>query len=40
MLTGFLATSEGLALVDGFMKIRNGKVRRRIVDLVERIAET
>ena len=40
MLTGFLATTEGLALVDGFMKIRNGKVRRRIVDLVERIAET
>ncbi|HEY5964319.1 MAG TPA: helix-turn-helix transcriptional regulator [Xanthobacteraceae bacterium] len=40
MLTGFLATSEGLALVDGFIKIRNGKLRRRIVDLVERIAET
>src|SRR5215204_2054581 len=40
MLTGFLATSEGLALVDGFMKIKSGKVRRRIVDLVERIAET
>jgi transcriptional regulator with XRE-family HTH domain len=40
MLTGFLATSEGLALVDGFMKIKNNKLRRRIVDLVERIAET
>jgi transcriptional regulator with XRE-family HTH domain len=40
MLTGFLATSEGLSLVDSFMKIKSGKVRRRIVDLVERIAET
>ena len=39
MLTGFLATSEGLALVDGFMKIKSNKLRRRIVDLVERIAE-
>jgi transcriptional regulator with XRE-family HTH domain len=38
-LTGFLATSEGLALVDGFVRIKSPKVRRRIVDLVERIAE-
>jgi len=39
-LTGFLATSEGLALVDGFVRIKCPKVRRRIVDLVERIGET
>src|SRR5712691_3439904 len=34
----FLATSEGLALTKAFMKIKDPKVRRRIVDLVEAIA--
>jgi transcriptional regulator with XRE-family HTH domain len=34
----FLATSEGLALTKAFMKVKDPKVRRRIVDLVEAIA--
>jgi transcriptional regulator with XRE-family HTH domain len=34
----FLATSDGLALTKAFMEIRNAKLRRRIVDLVEQIA--
>jgi transcriptional regulator with XRE-family HTH domain len=33
----FLATSEGLALTKAFMKVKDPKVRRRIVDLVEAI---
>jgi transcriptional regulator with XRE-family HTH domain len=33
----FLATSEGLALTKAFMKVKDSKVRRRIVDLVEAI---
>ena len=33
----FLASSEGLALTKAFMQIRDPKVRRRIVDLVEAI---
>ncbi|WP_428032302.1 helix-turn-helix domain-containing protein [Ancylobacter sp.] len=35
----FLASSEGLALTRAFLKITDGKVRRRIVDLVEALAE-
>jgi transcriptional regulator with XRE-family HTH domain len=35
----FLATSEGLALTRAFMDIGQTKVRRSIVDLVEKIAE-
>jgi transcriptional regulator with XRE-family HTH domain len=35
----FLATSDGLALTKAFMRIKNAKVRRRIVDLVEQIVE-
>ncbi len=35
----FLATSEGLQLTKSFMKVRDPKVRRRIVDLVSSIAE-
>lgn len=35
----FLATSDGLNLTRAFMKIADPKVRRRIVDLVEQIAE-
>jgi hypothetical protein len=33
----FLATSDGLALVKAFMHIPNPKLRRAIVQLVERI---
>jgi hypothetical protein len=33
----FLATSEGLALIKAFTRIKESKVRRRIVDLVEEI---
>jgi hypothetical protein len=32
-----LATSDGLALTKAFMRIKNTKVRRRIVDLVEQL---
>ena len=34
----FLATSEGLALTKAFTRIKEAKLRRRIVDLVEQIA--
>ena len=34
-VSDFLATSDGLALTKAFMKIRDPKVRRRIVDLVQ-----
>src|SRR5260221_9888511 len=33
----FLATSDGLSLTKAFMRIKNSKLRRRIVDLVEQI---
>jgi|SRR5579871_2662210 len=36
----FLATSDGLALTKAFMRIKEPRLRRRIVDLVEEIAET
>src|ERR1700744_2775949 len=36
-VSDFLATSDGLALTKSFMKIRDAKLRRRIVDLVEQI---
>jgi transcriptional regulator with XRE-family HTH domain len=39
-VTDFLATSDGLALTKAFMRIASPKLRRRIVDLVEEIAET
>jgi hypothetical protein len=35
----FLATSDGLALTKAFRQIKNKKLRRRIVDLVEGIAD-
>jgi hypothetical protein len=38
-VSDFLASSEGLALTKAFMRIKNPKVRRRIVDLVEVIVE-
>ena len=35
----FVATGEGLQLSLAFMKIRDGKVRRKILDLVRSLAE-
>jgi transcriptional regulator with XRE-family HTH domain len=37
-ISDFLATSEGLALTKAFTRIKEAKLRRRIVDLVEAIA--
>jgi transcriptional regulator with XRE-family HTH domain len=37
-VSDFLATSDGLSLTKAFMRIKNSKMRRRIVDLVEQIA--
>jgi transcriptional regulator with XRE-family HTH domain len=37
-VSDFLATSEGLALTKAFVRIKDAKLRRRIVDLVEQIA--
>jgi hypothetical protein len=37
-VSDFLATSEGLSLTKAFMRIKEAKLRRRIVDLVEEIA--
>jgi transcriptional regulator with XRE-family HTH domain len=37
-VSDFLATSEGLALTRAFTRIKQAKLRRRIVDLVEEIA--
>jgi hypothetical protein len=38
-ITEFLATSDGLALVKAFGQIKDSKLRRRVVDLVEAISE-
>jgi len=37
-VSDFLATSDGLALTKAFMRIKDAKLRRRIVDLVQQIA--
>jgi transcriptional regulator with XRE-family HTH domain len=37
-VSGFLATSDGLALTKAYMQIENVKLRRSIVALVKRIA--
>jgi transcriptional regulator with XRE-family HTH domain len=37
-VSDFLATSDGLALTKAFVRIKDPKLRRRIVDLVEAIA--
>ena len=37
-VSDFLGSSEGLALTKAFMRIKDPKVRRRVVDLVEAIA--
>ncbi|MBN9440538.1 helix-turn-helix transcriptional regulator [Bosea sp. (in: a-proteobacteria)] len=38
-VSDFLATSEGVQLTKAFIKIKSSRVRRRIVDLVEALAE-
>lgn len=38
-VSGFLASSHGLALTKAFMEIKDAKLRRRVVDLVEEIAQ-
>ena len=38
-ISDFLATSEGLSLTMAFMRIKQPKLKRRIVDLVEEIAD-
>jgi len=38
-VSDFLATSDGLALVKAFQRIKNAKLRRRMVDLVEQMAD-
>jgi transcriptional regulator with XRE-family HTH domain len=35
----FLATSDGLALTKAFMRIKDAKLRRRIVDLVGQVSQ-
>ena len=35
----FLATSDGLALTKAFMRIKEAKLRRRIVDLVDQVSQ-
>jgi transcriptional regulator with XRE-family HTH domain len=37
-VSDFLATSEGLALTKAFMRIKEAKLRRRVVELVKEIA--
>jgi transcriptional regulator with XRE-family HTH domain len=37
-VSDFLATSDGLSLTKAFMRIKDQKLRRRIVDLVSQIA--
>src|SRR5712671_3974602 len=37
-VSDFLATSDGLALTKAFVQIKDSKLRRRIVDLVEQTA--
>jgi transcriptional regulator with XRE-family HTH domain len=37
-VSNFLATSEGIALTQAFMRIKDVRLRRRIVDLIEGIA--
>jgi len=37
-VSDFLATSDGLSLTKAFMRIKDAKLRRRIVDLVQQMA--
>ena len=38
-VSDFLSTSDGLSLTKAFIRIKDSKLRRRIVELVENIAE-
>ena len=38
-VTNFLATSDGLALIKAFTRIKDVKLRRRAVKLLEEIAD-
>lgn len=38
-ISDFLATSEGVQLTKAFTRIKSGKVRRRVIDLVEALAD-
>lgn len=38
-VSDFLATSDGLALVKAFQRIKKPKLRRKIVDLVQQMAD-
>ena len=38
-VSDFLATSDGLSLTKNFQRIKSGKLRRRIVELVAQMAE-
>ena len=38
-VSDFLATSDGLSLVKAFQRIKSAKLRRKVVDLVEQIAD-
>jgi hypothetical protein len=38
-VSDFLATRDGLALIKAFTRIKDAKLRRRAVDLVEGIAD-
>jgi transcriptional regulator with XRE-family HTH domain len=40
LLSDFLATSDGLALTRAFMRIKESRLRSRIVDLVEEVADS
>ena len=37
-VSDFLATSDGLALIKAFMRLKDAKLRRCIVELVKQIA--
>src|SRR3981081_2912612 len=39
-VSDFLATSEGLALIKAFTRVKEAKLRRRIVNLVEQIVDS
>ena len=39
-VSDFLATSEGVQLTKAFVRIKSARVRRRVVDLVEALAES
>ncbi|WP_439499702.1 helix-turn-helix domain-containing protein [Bosea sp. (in: a-proteobacteria)] len=38
-ISDFLSTSEGVQLTKAFVRIKSGRVRRRIIDLAEALAE-